>query len=144
MWVKLLTSVQLGVKLTEKLNRKLLIFLNAVFNFKCLPLYNFKRFQNIFIFRNYIAVSIIMSQVCHNVQNVTHMVHIMLEQAQFNDRLRWLYNLGIVKDVPYHPYLDEYIYDILTVGICNRFYDFLALHICRPRSNYDVRLYSTA
>ena len=47
-------------------------------------------------------------------------------------------------DVPYHPYLDEYIYDILTVGICNRFYDFFALHISRPRSNYDVRLYSTA
>ena len=54
------------------------------------------------------------------------------------------YTLGITWDVPYHPYLDEYIYDILTVGICNRFDDFFALHISRPRSNYDVRLYSTA
>ena len=85
-----------------------------------------------------------LSQGCHNVHNVTHRVHTMLEQAQFNDRLRWLYNLGITWDVPYHPYLDEYIYDILTVGICNRFYDFFALHISRPRSNYDVRLYTTA
>ena len=83
-----LTSVQLGVKLTEKLNRKILLFLNDVFNFKCLPLYNFKRFQNIFICRHSIAVSIMMSQVCHNVHNVTHGVHTMLEQAQFNDRLR--------------------------------------------------------
>ena len=83
-----LTSVQLGVELTKKQNRKILIFLNDVFNFKCLPLYNFKRFRNIFIFRHSMAVSIMMSQVCHNVHNVTHRVHTMLEHAQFNDRLR--------------------------------------------------------
>ena len=84
----------------------ILIFLNDVFNCKCLPLYNFKRFRNIFIFRHSIAVSIMMSQVCHNVHNVTHRVHTMVEQAQFNDMLRLLYNLGIMWDVPFHPYLD--------------------------------------
>ena len=43
---------------------------------------------NIFIIRHSIAVSIMMSQGCHNVHNVTHRVHTMLEQAQFNDKLR--------------------------------------------------------
>ena len=67
---------------------KFLFLFNDVFNFKYLPLYNFKRFRNTFIFRHSIAVLIRMSKVCHNVHNVTHRVHTMLEQAQFNDMLR--------------------------------------------------------
>ena len=36
--VRFLTSVQMGVKLTAKYNRQILIFLNDVFNLKCLSL----------------------------------------------------------------------------------------------------------
>ena len=38
----------------------------------------------------------------------------------------------------------EDIYAFHTVGICDRFYEFLASHITRPPSKYDVRLNNTA
>ena len=49
-------------------------------------------------------------------------------------------------NVPYHPYLGEDIYVILTVGLCHRIYDFFHCifndHL-QP-SNYGVSLYNTA
>ena len=63
--------------------RQILIFIDVVFNCKYLPLRNFKRILNIFIFRHSIAVSITMSQVGHNVHNVTPRVHIMVEKVHF-------------------------------------------------------------
>ena len=57
-----------------------------------------------------------MSQVGHNVHNVTHRLLIMVEIAQLIDIVRLLCKLGIMWDVYYHSHLSEDIY---------------ALHICR-------------
>ena len=47
-----------------------------------------------FIFRYSRAVSIMISQVGHNVHKVTPRLHIMVEKAQFIDGVRCLCNLG--------------------------------------------------
>ena len=57
-----------------------------------------------------IAVSIMMSQVGHNVHNVTPKLLIMVEKAQFIDSVRLLSNLGTMWDVNYHSHLGEDIY----------------------------------
>ena len=85
-----------------------------------------------------------MSQVGHNVHNVTPMLLIMVEKAQFIDIVRLLCNLGIMWDVHYHSHLGEDIYVFRTVRLCDCFYDFFASHIIRPPSKYDVRLNNTA
>ncbi len=85
-----------------------------------------------------------MSQVGHNVHNVTPRLLIMVEQAQFIDIVRLLCNLGITWDVHSHSHLREDIYTFHTVRLCDCFYDFFASHITRPPSKYDVRLNDTA
>ena len=85
-----------------------------------------------------------MSQVDHNVHNVTPRLLIMVEKAQFIDIVRLLCNLGIMCDVHYHAHIGEDICAFHTVGICDRFYEFFASHITRPPSKYDVRLNNTA
>ena len=83
------------------------------------------------------AVSIIdmMSQVCHNVHNVTYSV-VRASAVQCH--------VTLILQSRDHVGRSLILMNILTVGIYNRVYDFFALHISRPRSNYDVRLYSTA
>ena len=85
-----------------------------------------------------------MSQVGHNVPNVTPRLLILIDKAQFIDIVRLLCNLGIMWDVHYHSHPSEDIYAFPTVGLCDCFYEFFASHITRPPSKYDVRLYNTA
>ena len=85
-----------------------------------------------------------MSQVGHNVHNVTLRLLIMVEKAQFIDIVRLLCNLGIMWDVHYHSHLREYIFAFHTVRLCDCFYEFFASHITRPPSKYDVCLNNTA
>ena len=54
-----------------------------------------------------------MSQVGHNVHNVTPRLLIMVEKAQSIDIVRLLCNLGIMWDVHYHSHLGERIYIIM-------------------------------
>ena len=122
--VKFWTSVQLGVMLTEKYNRQILIFIDVVLNRKSFPLCNLKRIWNIFIFRHPIAVSIMMSQVGHNVHNVTHMLLIITKKAQLIDIVRWLCNLGILWDIQYHSHLGEEIYAFHTMWLFLRIFCF--------------------
>ena len=79
-----------------------------------------------------------MSQVGHNVHNLTHRLHTMVEKVQFIDIVRCLCNLGIMWDVHYHLHLGADIYAFHTVGIYYCFYEFFALQITRPPFKYDV------
>ena len=58
-----------------------------------------------------------MSQVGHNVHNVTPRLLIMVEKAQFIDIVRLLCNLWIMWDVHYHSHPGEDIYAFHTVGL---------------------------
>ena len=66
-----------------------------------------------------------MSQVGHNAHNVTPMLLIIVEKAQFIDIVRWLCDLGIMWDVHYHSHLGEDIYAFHTVRLCDCFPNFL-------------------
>ena len=55
-----------------------------------------------------------MSQVGHNVHNVTPRLLIMVEKAQSINIVRLLCNLGIMWDVHYHSHLGEDIWSILA------------------------------
>ena len=65
-----------------------------------------------------------MSQVGHNVHNVTPRLLIIVEKAQFIDIVHLLCNLGIMWDVHYHSYLGEDIYAFHTVRLCDCLYAF--------------------
>ena len=82
-----------------------------------------------------------MSQLGHNVHNVTPRLLIIVEKAQFTDIVRLLW---IMWDVHYHSHLGEDIYACHTVRLCDCFYDCFASHITRPPSKYDVGLNNTA
>ena len=97
------------------------------------------------MFRKSTAVSIMMSQVGHNVHNVTPRLLIMVEKAQSIDIVRLLCILGMIGTFWHgHSHLGEDIYDFHTVRLCDCFYEFFASHITRPPSKYDVRLHNTA
>ena len=85
-----------------------------------------------------------MSQVGHDVHNVTLRLLIIVEKAHLIDIVRLLCNLGIMWDVHYHSHLREDIYAFHTVGLCDCFHEFVSSHITRPPSKYDVRLNNTA
>ena len=79
-----------------------------------------------------------MSQVGHNVHNVTSRLLIIVEKAQLIDIERRLCNLGIII---IHTLVKIYL---PTLYDCDCFYEYFASHITRPPSKYDVRLNNTA
>ena len=143
---EILDKVQLGVMLTEQYNRQILIFIDVVLNASLFLSVTSNRFEISSFFVILLAVSIMMSQVGHNVHNVTHiMLLIIAKKAQLIGHCTMIVQPRdlVRRSISFHTLVKIYTLSTLC-GLCDCFYECFASHITRPPSKYDVRLNNTA